>query len=373
MKDSLISTRNNLEATVYSRVLKPAFFRQDPELVHDNISNIGEMLGRTGFGRGVTRAAFGYHHPMLEQTILGIRFDNPIGLSAGFDKNARLVDFIPAVGFGFTEIGSVTGEACEGNPKPRLWRLPKSQSLVVNYGLMNDGAEAVAKRLQGRNFAIPVGISVAKTNSETTVDEAAGVADYVKAYRATSGVGAYATINISCPNTFGGQPFTNPSRLENLLSAIDRQEHTKPVFIKFSPDLSDIELDHLLEVAFAHNIEGFICSNLTKPRDNPHILDADVPPSGGMSGKVQQEMSDEQIRRVYARVGRTHVVMGCGGVFTAEDAYRKIRLGASLIQLITGMIYQGPQTISTINLGLVKLLKRDGFSRLSEAVGADSK
>ncbi len=373
MKDTLILTRNKLEAAVYTHALKPAFFRQDPEVVHDNISKIGEAIGRNGLGRGLTRAAFGYRHPMLEQTILGIKFVNPIGLSAGFDKNARLVDFIPTVGFGFMEIGSVTGEPCAGNPKPRLWRLPKSQSLVVNYGLMNDGAEAIAKRLQGRKFAVPVGISVAKTNSETTVDEDAGVADYVKAYRATMGVGAYVTINISCPNTFGGQPFTNPSRLEKLLSAVDRQKHTKPVFIKFSPDLSEIELDHLLEVTLAHNIEGFICSNLTKPRDNPHILDADVPPTGGLSGKVQQEMSDEQIRRVYSRVGRTHLVMGCGGVFTAEDAYRKIRLGASLIQLITGMIYQGPQSISEINLGLVKLLKRDYFNSVSEAVGIDTR
>lgn len=373
MKDSLILARNKLEAEVYTRVMKPALFRQDPEAVHDRIAKLSEMLGSNAFGRGMTRAAFGYRHPMLEQTILGTHFVNPIGLSAGFDKNARLVDFIPAVGFGFMEIGSVTGEACAGNPKPRLWRLPKSQSLVVNYGLMNDGAEAVAKRLTGRNFAVPVGISVAKTNSEATVDEAAGITDYVKAYRLTGAVGGYATINISCPNTFGGQPFTKPSRLEKLLCAIDSEQHTKPVFIKFSPDLSDQDLDNLLDVALRHNLQGFICSNLTKPRNNPRILDELVPPTGGLSGKVQEELSDAHVKRVYARVGSTHVVMGCGGVFTAEDAYRKIRSGASLIQLITGMIFQGPQTISAINLGLVRLLKRDGFSRLSEAVGADAR
>ena len=373
MKDSLISTRNKLESAIYTRIMKPIFFRQDPEDVHDNISKIGEAIGRNAFGRSLTRAAFGYQQPILEQTILGIKFVNPIGLSAGFDKNARLVDFIPAVGFGFMEIGSVTGEPCAGNPKPRLWRLPKSQSLVVNYGLMNDGAQAVAERLQGRKFAAPVGISVAKTNSEATVGEADGIADYAKAYRATCNVGAYATINISCPNTFGGQPFTDPLRLEKLLSAIDREGHTKPVFVKFSPDLSNRELDDLLGVALAHNIQGFICSNLTKPRDNPHILDANVPATGGFSGKVQQEMSDEQVRRMYACVGQTHIIIGCGGVFTAEDAYRKIRLGASLIQLITGMIYLGPQSISDINLGLVKLLKRDGYSRLSEAIGADAR
>ncbi len=370
MKDAVISARNLVAATIYKRVLKPIYFRQDPEIVHDGISKLGEKLGSNAVGRGLTRLAFGYRNPVLEQRILGIDFANPIGLSAGFDKNARLVDFIPAVGFGFMEIGSVTGKPCDGNPKPRLWRLPLSQALVVNYGLMNDGAVAVARRLRGRKFMAPVGISVAKTNSQATAETGAGVDDYVLGYRATRDVGAYVTINISCPNAYGGQPFTDKDRLERLLTAIDREDHPKPVFIKFSPDVRGRDLDALLDVALSHNVQGFVCSNLTKPRDNPLIADRDVPAEGGISGKVAGDLSDEQIRWVYARVGKTRIIVGCGGVFTAEDAYRKILSGSSLIQLITGMIYLGPQTISEINIGLVRLLKRDGFSSISEAVGA---
>lgn len=365
----MVQARNAVEGLVYRHVMKPWFFRHDPEVVHDGISHLTERLAHHTTTRGLLRLAFDYRHPMLEQAVLGVRFPNPIGLSAGFDKNGRLTQAMPAIGFGFMEIGSVTGEACAGNPKPRLWRLPESKSLVVNYGLMNDGAEAIAARLRGQQFAIPVGISVAKTNSRDTVPTEAGVADYVKAYRAVSGLGSYYTINISCPNTFGGQPFTDPERLETLLSALDQAPHTKPVLVKFSPDLSEAELDGLLEVAVRHNVQGFICSNLTKRRDNPRLRDAEVPSVGGLSGKVQAGLSDAQVRQVYRKAGRGYVVIGSGGVFSAEDAYRKIRAGASLVQLITGMIYEGPQQISEINAGLVRLLRRDGFKNVAQAVG----
>lgn len=345
----------------------------DPEFVHDTTASFGKLLGRFSITRWLVVKLFNYQSPILEQDILGIHFANPIGLSAGFDKNAELLDILPSVGFGFAEVGSVTGEPCKGNPNKRLWRLPKSQALVVYYGLKNDGAEVISKRLHGRHFAFPVGISVAKTNSPATVETADGVADYVKAHLLMSNIGAYTTINISCPNAFGGQPFTSPERLEALLAEIYKIETSKPTFVKFSPDMTELELDDLLAVIAQHKIDGIVCTNLTKKRDLDSIKDSNLPDVGGLSGKVVEELSNKLLSDVYRKTRGKYMLIGSGGVFTAEDAYKKIRLGANLIQLITGMIYQGPQVIGEINRGLEQLLKRDGFKNVSEAVGADNK
>ncbi len=372
IRDSLCSIRNSFVGFLYKHVLKPIYFKFDPEDVHDRVTMLGVLLSKTPITRWLTSLAFDYRHPALKQTVLGIPFENPIGLSAGFDKNAQLTNIMPDVGFGFEEVGSITGEYCPGNPKPRLWRMKGSESLMVYYGLKNDGAEAISKRLAGKKFRFPIGISIAKTNNEATVDTSVGVADYVKAYRAFKQIGSYYTINVSCPNTFGGEPFHDPNRLELLLAAIDREEKTKPIFIKISPDLPLETVDGIIEVASNHRIDGFIISNLTKNRNNPKIDEHDfVPEKGGMSGKVVEDLATDMIKYVYAKARNRFVIIGCGGVFTAEDAYRKIRSGATLIHMITGMIFGGPQTISSINLGLVSLLKRDGYESISEAIGAD--
>ncbi|OGL73511.1 hypothetical protein A3D73_00610, partial [Candidatus Uhrbacteria bacterium RIFCSPHIGHO2_02_FULL_60_44] len=280
-----VTIRNRIIGGAYRRVLKPLFFARDPERVHDLMTATGACMGRHAATRRLARVLFSYAHPSLEQTMFGLRFVNPIGLAAGFDKNAELTDILPDVGFGFAEIGSVTGEPCEGNPKPRLWRLPASQSLLVYYGLKNDGCEAIAARLTGRRFRIPVGISVAKTNSPATVETAAGIADYVKAFRTVHDVAGYVTVNISCPNAFGGEPFTDPGKLDLLLAAIDRLAPTKPVFLKLPADLAPGELDALLDVSTSHRVDGYICSNLTKRRENPRVIERDVPTKGGLSGK----------------------------------------------------------------------------------------
>lgn len=345
----------------------------DPEFVHDTTASFGKLLGCFSFTRWVVARLFSFQSPLLEQDILGIHFANPIGLSAGFDKNAELLDILPSVGFGFAEVGSITGEPCEGNNKKRLWRLPKSKSLVVYYGLKNDGAEVISQRLQNKKLTFPVGISVAKTNSPTTVETTQGVEDYVKAHRLMSNIGAYTTINISCPNAFGGQPFTSPDRLEALLVEIDKVATSKPTLVKFSPDMTEAELDDLLTVIARHKVAGIVCTNLTKNRDLSSIKDDNLPDVGGMSGKVVEELSNKLLSDVYKKTQGKYILIGSGGVFSAEDAYKKIRLGANLIQLITGMIYQGPQVIGEINHGLEQLLKRDGFKNISEAVGADNK
>ena len=253
-----------------------------------------------------------------------------------------------------------------------MWRLPKSQGLVVYYGLKNDGCEAIAKRLRGKKFEIPIGISVAKTNNQATIETEAGIADYEKAFLAIRDIADYITVNISCPNTFGGEPFTSPERLESLLSRLDKIETVKPIFVKMPADISTMELDTLIEVMTRHRVHGVIVSNLTKKRDRQEIDQDEIRniDRGGISGKPTYCASNCLISHLFKTTGRRFVIVGVGGVFTAEDAYEKIRCGASLVQLITGMIFQGPQLIGEINRGLAKLLERDGLKNISEAVGA---
>ncbi len=356
---------------LYKTILRPILFLNDPEVVHNRMVRLGIFLGRYRLKKKIVSALFFYSDKSLEQNILGINFKNPIGLAAGFDKNAKLVDILPSVGFGFMEVGSITGEPCEGNPKPRLWRVKKSKGIVVYYGLMNDGCERISARLKDKKFDIPLGVSIAKTNNKETAETEAGINDYLKAYKTMGEVGDYATINISCPNAFGGEPFTDPVKLEKLFKKIFDILKKKPVFLKFSPDLDEFEIDTILEVCKKYPVDGFICSNSTKKRMN--ISDENLPEKGGISGKPMEGLANKQISYIYQKTGRKYVIIGCGGVFSAEDAYKKIKLGASLVQLISGMIYEGPQLIGDINKGLKRLLINDGFTNISQAIGADNK
>lgn len=380
MSQNLAKMRNATNGFLYRNILKKIFFLSDPEKVHDGMMYFGELLGRNTITRGATQLMFGNGRlPDLEQTLHGVYFKNPIGLSGGFDKNAILTNIIPSVGFGFMEVGSITAKPYEGNPGQRLWRLPKSQSLVVYYGLKNIGAEKIAhnleEKLRDHPFEIPVAINIAKTNCPETNQKEVGIADYVETYKRFLKIGSFFVINISCPNVAGGQPFHNAEWLEELLIEMEKTPTEKPVFIKISPDLSLVEIGAILEVAGKHHIDGFVCTNLTKRRDLESILDPEVPSVGGLSGKIVEPLANELISYVYkngiARDGKKFTIIGVGGIFSAQDAYKKIRAGASLLELITGMIFQGPQLISEIQLGLSDLLARDGYKHISEAIGAD--
>lgn len=368
----LIKLRNSINGFLYRNIVKKIFFLFDAERVHDFMTVIGKILGSNILTRSLTSLFFNNpNQKILNQKIHGIHFRSPIGLSAGFDKNAELTGIIPEVGFGFEEVGSITGEACKGNPKPRLWRLKKSKALVVYYGLKNDGAEKLSARLTNKHFKIPIGINIAKTNSQATANTEQGIDDYVKAYRHFLNIGDYFTINISCPNTFGGEPFHDGAKLDQLFNALEKYPTKKPIFIKISPDLSETQIDEILKVTKKHHINGFICTNLTKKRENLRLHDTKIPENGGISGKAVEDLANKMIATIYKKTAGKYTIIGCGGVFSAEDAYKKIRLGASLIELITGMIFQGPQLISDINIKLAELLKKDGFQNIHEAIGAD--
>lgn len=362
--------------TFYRNLVKPIFFRFDPEYVHDRILWVGKLLGHTTVTRTLTRVVLSYQNPILRQEVAGLEFVNPVGLSAGFDKNAELLNILPAVGFGHAEIGSITLNPYAGNPRPRLFRLPKSKGLVVYYGLKSDGVEKLIPRfLKAKESKMQVGISVAKTNSESTSTLEGGIADYFECLSRleSAGVGDYYTINISCPNTFGGEPFTTPDRLERLLQKLSELKISKPVFVKMPINLETSDYDALLKVILKFKLTGVVIGNLTKVRDKELIKD-EIPENikGGISGLPTQKLSDDLIAYTYKNYGDQLKIIGVGGIFSAEDAYRKILNGASLLQLITGMIYEGPQVIGEINSGLVDLLKADGYQNIAEAVGAAS-
>jgi dihydroorotate dehydrogenase len=371
MMEIIISIRNIIIGLLYRGIIRPILFLFDAEGIHNLFINVGRFLGSNPITRFKTSVLFNYHNKILSQKIAGIDFKNPIGLAAGFDKDGYLTNLLPSVGFGFAEIGSITGKPCEGNPKPRIWRIKKSKGLVVNYGLRNEGCRKISHRLKDEKFSIPIGTNVAKTNSAKTSVIKEGIADYVKAYKSFLEIGAFFTINISCPNTFGGEPFTDPVKLDLLLVEIDKIKTKKPVFLKMPPDLPKKQVDEIINIAERHKITGFVCSNLTKKRVK--LADESVPVAGGISGKPAENASNELISYIYKKVGKKFVIIGCGGVFSAKDAYKKIKLGASLIELITGMVYQGPQAVSEINQGLARLLKKDGLEILSEAIGLDNK
>lgn len=378
MLKAVIKIRNSINGFLYRQIFKRIFFLFDAEKTHDFMTGVGKLLGSNVVTQKLTTLFFNSpDDPILEQTIHGVKFKNPIGLSAGFDKNADLTSIIPEVNFGFEEVGSITGEPCEGNPKPRLHRLKKSRALVVYYGLKNDGCEKLASKLKHKKkhlpsgkFKIPIGINIAKTNSKACANTEAGIQDYLKAYKSFLNIGNYFTINISCPNAFGGEPFHDPKKLDTLLTALEKYPTKKPVFLKIAPDLADEEINQIIAVSGKHHIDGFICTNLTKKRENLLIHDKNVPEHGGISGKVIEDLSNKMISSIYRKTKGKFTIIGCGGVFSAEDAYEKITLGASLIELITGMIFEGPQLISQINLELAGILRENGFTNIKEAVGS---
>jgi dihydroorotate dehydrogenase subfamily 2 len=317
-----------------------------------------------------------FNDPVLEQTLFKIKFQNPVGLAAGFDYRAQLTQILPSIGFGFGTIGTITNSPSEGNPKPRLGRLINSKSLMVNKGFRNPGIKSVLQKLKKLSFEFPVGISIGKTNTEKLTTQRQSIEDIIKAFKETekSNVNfSYYELNISCPNLFGNISFYEPQKLEELLTGIKKLKLSRPVFIKMPIDKTDKETLDMLKVIVNYPIQGVIFGNLQKDRldpsfDKQEILKYKV---GNFSGKPTEKRSNELIKLTYENYGKKFLIIGCGGIFNAKDAYTKIKLGASLIQLITGLIYEGPLLPAEINSDLSDLIKKDGFKNISEAIGID--
>lgn len=333
----------------------------------------GEFLGKRRILKRALKKVFYVKKVCLKQKIAGIEFDNPTGLAAGFDYETKLTQILPSIGFGFETVGTITNSSYEGNPEPRLGRLPKSQSLMVNKGFKNFGAPATAEKFKNMHFEIPVGISIGRTNSPH-LDQEKSIADIVSAFKIFERAEirhSYYELNISCPNLYGNVTFYMPENLNRLLAALKQLKIKRPVFVKMPTSRSDKEVEAMLDIIAEFKLTGVIFGNLQKDKMQLHPEERNLFSVGSFSGKPAQRRSDELIKSAYKKYGKKLVIIGCGGIFNAQDAYKKIKLGASLVQLITGLIYEGPQLVAQINSGLAGLLKKDGFKHIQEAVGVD--
>ena len=364
---------------LYRHVLRPLLFRFDAEAVHETTLAVAERAGSLAPGRALLRQSYGITDTRLAGDVAGIHFPNPIGLAAGFDKSGRAIRALAEVGFGFVEIGSVSEQPSAGNCRPRLFRLPADEAIVVNYGVPNDGANAVARRVDAAStpvpLKVPLGINLVETNTGQPADPDGVIGEFVQAARPFCGRADYLTLNLNCPNTTAGvSPFDDSGRLQELLAEYSHMDRLPPVFLKFTAHQDEVRARRLLTAVDSCDfVAGFIF-NLPpgKGYDLRTPLATVQPMPGTLCGPPVRRLMDDTIRFWYTRMDRTkQVIIGSGGITSAEHAYRKIRLGASLVQLYTGLVFHGPGLVRRIHQGLLALLKRDGFAHLSQAVGLD--
>ncbi len=366
------------QAVLYKKFIRPLLFIGDPEKTHERTL---ALLSKMTPLEGVLERLLSVQDPRLQVTMDSLTFTNPVGLAGGFDKNAIAVRTIASFGFGFMEIGAVTALAQPGNPKPRLYRLPEDQALINRLGFNNEGAAAIAQRLQAlresdRPLKIPLGINLGRSKIVQTQD---AVADFLAAFDQLFPYGDFFTLNVSSPNTPQLRDLQEKSLLRGLLQAIQGKnrelaarlgQRAKPILVKIAPDMELSQADDILEVAMAEKISGVIATNATAFLRETLASGSKEP--GGLSGKPLRSLATSFVRHLYRAVGGKLAIIGVGGIFSAEDAYEKITAGASAVQIYTGFVYEGPVAVKRINQGLIRLLDRDGFTSIAEAVGQKS-
>jgi dihydroorotate dehydrogenase len=364
---------------VYERLVRPALFRMDPEWIHDRSVRAAEAIGRSGWVCQRVDERLLVDDPLLTTTAGGLRLRSPLGLAAGYDKNARAIPLLSSLGFGHVEVGSVSAYPSAGNPAPRLWRIPADEGIVVHYGVPNEGADQVRARLASRPHPVPVGVNIVNTNRgpaapEESVD--AIIEDYRRSVELLQPDADYLCINLSCPNTRDGQGFFHQAgRLDALLAVLADVGVTKPLFLKVAPFAGASQLESFLAAAErAPFVSGF---SINLPPGKPAGLRtptaelSDKP--GAVSGPGCRDRADRTIAALYRATDHDrYTIIGSGGVTSGADAYRKIRLGATLVQLYTTLVYRGPLAVHAITCELAALAARDGLPALSDAVGADS-
>jgi dihydroorotate dehydrogenase (fumarate)/dihydroorotate dehydrogenase len=319
--------------------------------------------------------------PRLAQTIAGIRFDNPLGLAAGFDKNGVALGMLGSLGFGHIEIGSISAHSSQGNPRPRLFRVAQDEGIVVHYGVPNEGAPAVAARLEGHRPPVPLGISLVKTNDAqrpATDDEV--LWDYLESFKRLERYASFIDLNLSCPNSANDRNyFDEIGKIDALLKRFASERPRVPVFLKLKPTLDAGWLRELVHTTDAYPFVAGFGVNL--PAGKPPNLKVSIPRTaleklpGAIAGRPVEGFINEHLRLLYGvlRPKSRYRLMAAGGVFSAEEAYRKVRLGASLVQIYTALVYRGPSVVREILDGLSRLLERDHFNTISEAIGIDSR
>ncbi|HEU4767301.1 MAG TPA: quinone-dependent dihydroorotate dehydrogenase [Pyrinomonadaceae bacterium] len=355
---------------VYRSLVRPILFRLPPETAHEfalhSLPFVKNFIGRP------------FESPALEINCFNLRFLNPVGLAAGFDKDGVALESLAALGFGFIEAGTVTLHPQPGNPKPRMFRLSADQALINRAGFNNAGAAAFARRVDQHRPNCVLGISIGKSKI-TPLEEA--VDDYLASFDLVYKFADYVAINVSSPNTPQLRELQQSEQLSALLIALQtrnrelqktfQRSSPVPLLVKISPDLERRDLEMIVDVIERLQIDGIIATNTTVSRDNLRTDSKLVEAcgAGGLSGKPLTKRATQMIAELYQLTRGRIPLIGVGGIFTAEDAWEKICAGASLVQLYTGFIYEGPGIVRQINEGLVKILDREGFANVSEAIG----
>ena len=361
---------------LYSTLIRPLAFRLDPERAHHLAIAAGAALG---WAAGAMRAATAVNDARLATRIAGLDFPTSIGLAAGFDKSGTAIGALAGLGFGSVEIGSVSVEASRGNPKPRLWRVVEEEAIVVHYGLPNDGITTIAQRLKRAHLPVPLGVNLVVTNrgpGAAPLKAYQIIGEYADGAKSMARFADYLMLNLSCPNTADGRDFfADTGHFKACLDVLAAAKLQLPVFLKVSPLGGIAAIERVLAAADGHDFVSGFMFNLppTKPDGLRTAAETLRRMHGAVSGPPAARLADLCIRETFRRMDRKrHVLVGAGGVSTAEDAYAKIRLGASLVQLLTALIYRGPGVVRDITAGLAQLLERDGVKHVAEVVGVDA-
>lgn len=362
---------------MYRVLIRPLLFRMDAETAHHLALVALRVLQMLAPLRALVARVCRPRDPALAVRVLGVDFPSPVGLAAGFDKDARVYEALGALGFGFVEVGTVTASAQPGNDRPRMFRLPVDGALVNRLGFNNRGAAAARERLVRPRRTI-VGVNIGKTKA---VAESDAVADYVRGAELLGPLASYFVVNVSSPNTPGLRDLQSVERLRPLLAAVrdtlDRAVPARrvPLLVKIAPDLSDEDVDAIGDLALALGLEGIVATNTTIRRDG-----LQTPPervavlgAGGLSGRPLAARSLEVLRRLRARVGDRLVLVASGGIDDVDAAWARIRAGASLVQIYTGLVYEGPLFARRLARGLAVRARAEGFARVADAIGADAK
>ena len=337
---------------MYRYLIKPILFLGDPEWIHYFVFSLIRWIHRIPGVPFLIKVLYQVHHPKLERELFGIRFKNPVGLAAGFDKDAKLYRELSNFGFGFIEIGTLTPKPQSGNPKKRLFRLPQDAALINRMGFNNEGVEAAIPRLQ-KNKNIIIGGNIGK--NKITPNEKA-VEDYIRCFEALYPHVDYFVVNVSSPNTPNLRELQEKKPLTDLLNTLQKRnqekDQPKPILLKIAPDLTDDQLLDIIDIVKTTQTAGVIATNTTLSREG--LLSANKNETGGLSGKPLTQRSTEVIRFLSEKSQKAFPIIGVGGIHKPEDAIAKINAGADLVQLYTGFIYEGPRVVKRINKALIK-------------------
>jgi dihydroorotate dehydrogenase len=345
---------------MYKFLIRPLFFLIDPEKIHHFVIAVLRISGRIPGGKAILRFLFHFEHPQLERVIFGLKFKNPVGLAAGLDKDARIVDEMACLGYGFIEIGTLTPKPQPGNDKPRLFRLPQDQALINRMGFNNEGVAAAVERLRKRKSPVLVGGNIGKnkvTPNENAMD------DYAYCFEALYPYVDYFVINVSSPNTPGLRELQEKEPLQKLLSHVitlsKQKEKYKPVLLKIAPDLSPSQLDDIVYILKQTKTDGVIATNTTIDRSDLVTPTAEVTAigNGGLSGKPLTLRSTQVIAYLRNMLGKDFPIIGVGGIMTPADAVEKLKAGADLVQIYTGFIYEGPSVVKRINKDILNYIQ----------------